>query len=528
MGYWSIYFIVKLGLFYQGFIGFHWLPNLVFAIALLVPLANATLQLLRKIIALPLGFSLLYYDSWLPPISRFFSQIDKVNSFDRAYLLELIGRFINVGVLVALAFLIVAFLFMRSRVRFASIAILGILCVPLIGQLSKAAHGIFVQTAQNDTQLLTGQDPAVLIKSFYTTQAAKQVSFSAIADSKVPFDVVFLHVCSLSWDDLDYVGEHNMPLLKRFDIVFRHFNSAASYSGPATLRLFHSNCGQLPHQQLYQNGAPRCNLFQNFKEAGFDVHGLLNHDGHFDQFASLVQGAAGIDAKLEDNHVAPVAMHSFDNVPIYEDLPLLTNWWDQQKSSDKPKVLYYNTISLHDGNRVPSLSSRKSLDTYKPRLDKLMSDFDQFISFLEVRNKPVVVILVPEHGAALRGDKMQISGMREIPNPNITLVPLAIKLVGFKGSLSKGQPNNQTNVASNQPLQIDQAVSYFALSTLLADFITDSPFVDAGGTPLAERINNLPSTTFVSENEDIVVMGSGNTYQLRSADGTWVDYLAKQ
>lgn len=207
-------------------------------------------------------------------------------------------------------------------------------------------------------------------------------------------------------------------------------------------------------------------------------------------------------------------MHSFDGTPIYEDFPLLSEWWARQTPSVRPRVLYYNTITLHDGNRIAGVKSHSSLETFKPRLDKLMSDFDRFITFLEDRGRPVLVILVPEHGAALRGDKVQIPGMREIPNPKITLVPAAIKLVGFKG-----RPDD----APRQPLQIDKPVSYFAVSTLLADFIVDSPFAGTGGKPLAERVKNLPSTPFVSENEYIVVMGRENGYLIRS-EGTWVDY----
>lgn len=521
MGYWSIYFLAKLGLFYQNFIGFHWLQNLVFAIALLLPLANSRYQLIRKAIALPIGISLLYYDSWLPPISRAFSQAGKLSEFDRTYLFELIGRYIDFGVLAGLVTILISFLLLRHRLRFSTIALLAILSVPLVSVIGKTSHGIFssaAQTAQDDAKSTVAQDPAAILKSFYATEHGKQVKFPSIADSATPFDVVFLHVCSLSLDDMDYVGEGNAPFFKRFDVVFSHFNSAASYSGPAALRLFHSNCGQLPHEQLYQNGAPRCNLFQNFKEAGFNVHGLLNHDGHFDQFANTVQGSAGVGAKLEDNHFAPIAMHSFDNTPILEDLPLLSKWWGQQIPSGKPKVLYYNTITLHDGNRLANLTSNTSMETFKPRLDKLMSDFDQFINFLEARGKPVVVILVPEHGAALRGDKMQISGMREIPNAKITLVPAAVKLVGFKAKY---------NNAPNRPLKIDRHMSYFALSTLLADFIADSPFTVEGGKPLAQRVQNLPSTPFVSENEDIVVMKIENKYQMKSSDGAWVDYQPK-
>ena len=521
MGYWSVYFLAKLGLFYQDFIGFHWLQNLVFAIALLCPLASSSYQLTRKALALPIGLSLLYYDSWLPPISRAFSQAGKISEFDRSYLFELIGRYIDFGVLAALATILVTFLLLRHRLRFSTVALLGILSVPLVSLMGEVSHGVFTNsahTAQDDTKSTVAQDPAALLKSFYATEHAKQVKFASIADSATPFDVIFLHVCSLSLDDMDYVGVGNAPFFNRFDVLFSHFNSAASYSGPAALRLFHSNCGQLPHQQLYQNGAPRCNLFQNFKEAGFEVHGLLNHDGHFDQFATMLQGSAGIGTKLEDNQFAPIAMHSFDNTPILEDLPLLAKWWNQQAPSAKPKVLYYNTISLHDGNRVANLKSNTSMETFKPRLGKLMSDFDQFINVLEARGKPVVVILVPEHGAALRGDRMQISGMREIPNAKITLVPAAVKLVGFKAKY---------NNAPNRPLKVDRQMSYFALSTLLADFIADSPFTVEGGKPLAERLQNLPSTPFVSENEDIVVMWSANRYQMGAKGSAWVDYQPK-
>jgi hypothetical protein len=91
-------------------------------------------------------------------------------------------------------------------------------------------------------------------------------------------------------------------------------------------------------------------------------------------------------------------------------------------------------------------------------------------------------------------------------------VPAAIKLVGFKGKTGK-------------PIQIDQPVSYTAISTLLADFIADSPFTLTGGKPLAERVQNLPQTPFVSENADLVVMKRGDGYVMRAKEGTWIDYL---
>jgi len=517
MGYWSIYFIAKLGLLYSGFIGFHWLPNLVFAIVLVLPLASNRHRLIRAMLAIPAGLALLYHDSWLPPISRVLSQKEALTGFGSDYLLELLGRFVNVWVIAVLGLLLVVYLLLRRRLRFATLAFLGILSAPFASLQGGNAVSIVPPhptLADGSATVLSKQEPTAQLEAFYAVEQGKRVSFPSIADSAAPFDVVFLHVCSLSWDDMDYVGESNVTLLNHFDVVFRRFNTAASYSGPGALRLFHSNCGQLSHRKLYEAGASQCNLFRNFEAAGFEVRGLLNHDGHFDQFAGMVQEPSGIGVKLDDNRFAPVVMHSFDDTPIYEDFPLLSDWWARQPPSVRPRALYYNTITLHDGNRVSGIKSRSSLETFKPRLDKLMSDFDRFITFLEDKGRPVVVILVPEHGAALRGDKVQISGMREIPNPKITLVPAAIKLVGFNG---------KSGDAPHQPLQVDKSVSYFAISTLLADFIADSPFAGTGGKPLAERVQNLPGTPFVSENEDIVVMGRDNGYLMRS-EGTWIDY----
>ena len=222
----------------------------------------------------------------------------------------------------------------------------------------------------------------------------------------------------------------------------------------------------------------------------------------------------GLTGKIFDSSKAPVLMQAFDGVPIYSDHALLSQWWkDRLSKGDQPVALFYNTISLHDGNRVPGYTSRSSLDTFKPRLAQLLADFDRFLTELESTGRPVVVMLVPEHGAALRGDKIQISGMREIPGPRITLVPAAIKIIGGK------QP-----ASSQGPVLVDQPISYFGMFTLINDLLMNSPYA-AAAKPLSERVKGLPTTALVSENEDVVVMGTqAQGYQLRSGNGAWVPY----
>ncbi len=58
-----------------------------------------------------------------------------------------------------------------------------------------------------------------------------------------PFDVLIINICSLSWSDIEAVGLMDHPLWKHFDLLFKNFNSATSYSGPAAARLLRASCG---------------------------------------------------------------------------------------------------------------------------------------------------------------------------------------------------------------------------------------------------------------------------------------------
>ncbi|WP_350563795.1 cellulose biosynthesis protein BcsG, partial [Psychrobacter sp. CAL346-MNA-CIBAN-0220] len=69
-------------------------------------------------------------------------------------------------------------------------------------------------------------------------------------------------------------------------------------------------------------------------------------------------------------------------------------------------------------------------ESYPVRQQNLFSDINQFIKNLEKRGRNVMLMLVPEHGAALQGDKVQFAGLREIPSPSIVTVPAAIKFIG--------------------------------------------------------------------------------------------------
>ena len=483
MHYWNLYFLLKVALFYRGYLGFHWALNLALGAALAWPLTQGRWRRLRNVLAVPAALALLYHDSFLMAALR-----------DGAILV------------VAIVF---AYSLLARRIRFATLALAGILSVPIVSHLSADP----VETIANSaTATADGQPttPDGLLKTFYAAQSRLHLQLQRSETAAAPFDIVVLHVCSLSWDDMAFVGMRQHPLLQRFDVVFSNFNSAASYSGPASLRLLHGTCGQQAHTQIYDSEEPSCYVFPSLEKLGYQTQALLNHDGVYEGFGATLEEKGGLAGKFLPNQNAAVHMQNFDGSPIYNDYALLSQWWQKRLSQGgAPVALYYNTISLHDGNRVPGMTSRSSLDTYKPRLMQLLTDLDRFISELEAA----------EHGAALRGNKMQISGMREIPSPNITLVPTAVKLIGLKNSAA-GDAGT-----SNAPLVVDTAMSYLDLFTLLSDWLADSPYAAQPLKSLAERVAKLPGTRFVSENADVITMrNEADQYLLKSGNDPWIRY----
>lgn len=523
MGFWHLIFLAKVGVYYGGYTGFSWWLNLLVWTAMLPTIAHVALHRVRIALAVVAAMALSYSDSFLPSPARVLSQLKALSGFSADYWLELVLRVLDPGALFAVVVGIVLYAALSLRLRVATFALLSILSVPVVASLQEAiAKENLLTTADGRVQDATPSDtetmsPDALLQRFYANESQKRIQFLS-PNGPPPFDIVLLHVCSLSWDDMDFVEQRNNPLLQRFDAVFTNFNSAASYSGPASLRVLHGTCGQTPHDKLYEGIDPQCYVFPNLEKVGYQTAALLNHDGVYEEFAHALEQRGGLAGKLQTNTGAPVHMQNFDGSPIYNDYALLSQWWKKrEKSRDAgPVALYYNTISLHDGNRIPGMASRNSLQTYKPRLVQLLADFDKFFSELEKAGRPVVVILVPEHGASLRGDKIQISGMREIPGPRITLVPAAVKLVGMKRASDA--------LAPTVPLVVNQPTSYTGLYTLLADLIRDNPYAESA-RPLADRLAAPETTPFVSENADVIVMRNmDGKYLMKSGKGAWIPY----
>jgi cellulose synthase operon protein YhjU len=250
-------------------------------------------------------------------------------------------------------------------------------------------------------------------------------------------------------------------------------------------------------------------LFSNLNKTGYQVQLALNHDGKYGDLLKEIRNEGGMSAPLFDNTKATPYLRGFDGSQIYDDYSVLSNWWDARMKSPNERVaLFYNTISLHDGNRALDGSRlENSVETYSRRAKKLLSDMDRFYTKVNSSGKQVVIVFIPEHGAAIRRNKNEIVGMREIPSPNVTNIPVGIMFT------SKADAPVKTNL-------IEQPTSYLATSDLISKFVGKPPFGSAAPAP-ETYLKNIPSTRFVAENEDSVIMKFGASYYFRSNDINW-------
>ncbi|MGF1807896.1 cellulose biosynthesis protein BcsG, partial [Aliivibrio sifiae] len=281
-----------MGLFTQGIISFHPLENFAFVAFLLLPLKPKSLKTIRQCIAIPLGLWLMHFDSFLPPLDRLWSQIGQLLQFNLSYLIELMGRFISPQALLGLFVLIFAYYFLNQVFRISVFVILALVYISLPQEVFNsqpegsviAQQPIITQTTAPSASSVDESGPvndAVLNQArdlFFRNEAQRKVSFPTAAPS-AKFDLLFLSICSVAWDDIEIAGLENHPLFKEFDVMFDNFSAATSYSGPAVIRLLRASCGQETHQELFSApSSKQCFLFDNLAKLGFQENLLLNHD----------------------------------------------------------------------------------------------------------------------------------------------------------------------------------------------------------------------------------------------------------
>ena len=521
LGVWNLYFLIKFVLFARGDISFHFLENLALFSFLALSFNKPILQRAKHIIAAVAAIVLFYHDSWLPPISRLTKQAANLQDFSIGYFLEISARVVNFDLLLG-GFIVAIFYWYTAKwLRYTSFSVLGFGYVywlsvsvqqptepaPVV-RSSRDYTEINAQPQVDVGQGYTKQTPDQQLQDFYQQQSLLKSNFPAAITGE-PFDVLILNVCSIANADLEAIGVDINELFADFDILFSDFNSATSYSGPAAIRLLRASCGQTSQPQLFKPAAQQCHLFSNLAKLGYNTQVAMNHDGHFDDFKGLISTYGGINVpRLDFSQYSP-AQYGFDDKPIYSDQEVLTNWLKSQPLTNTPRALYYNTISLHDGNQIAGKSRMSSIQSYPMRQKQLFSDISDFIAELKKQQRNTLLMVVPEHGAALVGDKVQFSGLREIPSPKIVSVPTAVKFIG-------------ANVKHSGLITVSEPTSYFALSELVGRALSNDVFSGSGS--IRALLDNLPIAPKVAENQDTIMMYINNRPHIQLDGGEWTAY----
>ncbi len=528
LGGWNFYFLIKFGLLWYGYLNFHALSNLVFLAWLLFPLPSRRLHRIRHWVSVPIGFALFWHDTWLPGLDSIMSQGSQLAGFSAAYLLDLLERFINWEMIGAGFVLLVLYMFVAQWIRVTVLVSLMLIWLnvltiagPAMNLLpSKAATP---EVALND-KVSTAKAPDGLDQSapptsanltawlnrFYDSERQRVTHFpDALPADSQPFDILVINICSLSWSDMDVAQLRDHPLWKHFDIVLNNYNSATGYSGPAGIRLLRASCGQTSHTNLYKPTDQRCYLFDNLAKLGFKQELMMDHTGVFGNYLKELREEGNLQAPLMSQAGIAPELTSFDGSTVFNDGQLMQRWLDDRtKSSDARSATFYNLIPLHDGTR--ELGSTRTAE-WQPRAKVLFDQLDTFLTNLEKSGRRVMVLVVPEHGAALQGDKMQMSGLRDIPSPSITHVPVGIKFVGMKA------PHQ------GQPLTIDTPTSLLAISEIVSR-VVDGQVFNAPNVNMSVLADNLPQSPVVSENDNAVVMMYQGKPWIRLNGGDWVAY----
>lgn len=530
LGWWNIYFLLKLVLNFKGIIGFSILYNFAFFFFLLIPVSGKILKYVRNGISTIIALWLLHYDSYLPPLDRLLAQLSQLVQLDTLYLIELAGRFISLDALILIGLIIAGYYFASQVFRVTTLVLVAMVYftfghsgLPLMAkEAPPEAKSNNTTTSQPKPANYTLPETLGDLElnqyrtDFFANEAQKTSLLHSGLSLNSNFDILLLNICSVAWDDLELTGQANHPLFDEFDILFDNFNSATSYSGPAVIRLLRASCGQQEHAELFDApGNKQCLLLDNLAQLGFQKELLLNHNGQFDSFMAHINNNIGAVSPAVDLDELSPYQKSFDGSNIYRDSSVLGQWLLQRSQSDgSPAVTLYNSISAHDGNRIIHSDTRNSLVSYKTQQKNLLDDLYQFVNQLKKSNRNLVVIFAPEHGAAMRGDKMQVQGMREIPTNAITHVPVGIKLFG---------PDLQLQ---GEKVKVSQPSSYLAISDLLGNIIANDVF-SGKAIELDELVRGLDEVETVSQNQGTTMMKIRENSYLSLDDESWIQYKAK-
>jgi cellulose synthase operon protein YhjU len=496
MGIWAAYFVGAAYLHFRGALRVEPLPNLALALLLVAPLPRALAarrpaRAARHLLAAAAAVALLWRESWLPAPGRALRLLaDTGGALSPAYVLRLVAGAVPLLDVLALTAAAVACAFLARRIVVAPLAFAAIGAVALLGRGAGAAGA------------------EAELERFFEAESRRTVHLPE-RPAGDDLDLVLLHVCSMSWDDLRVSGLDGHAFLRQFDLVLTSFNSVSSYTNPSAIRLLRAPCGQPRHDELYRETRPECFLLDALRRAGYRAWSAVDNDAPSYRFVEDIRAFGHADAPLPFAGLA-VRQVDFDGTPIHDDGALLGRWLAARRASGARRaVLYADLTTLHGGSRPVGaerwwLRSRREL--YREAGERLFANLDAFLDELRASGRTTLVVLVAEHGMALAGSSLQPPDLREIPLPAITTVPAALKLVG------PGLPRVPERQAS-----VSTPTSYLALAHLIAAAL-DAPALRPETLTAPDALARIPGTRFVAENAAATVIRAGGQVLWRTRD----------
>lgn len=548
LGIWSFYFLCKIGAGLAGYIELNLLWNFVLVALLVVPAQPMPVRVFRQLVAIAAAVILLYQETNLPPFSRLLDQWELVSAFSGWYTIELLGRFVSIEAIAIFLVALIVFLYARKVLRMTTVTVALLIAYPLLpsgsGPINESNQAIAGDISQGLSLEFGGaNNPDSVLSRFFAQQS--QIRFTPPTNVTPDFDILLLNICSLSWQDLEQFDLLDHPLWNSSDILLSNFYTGSSYSGPATLRLLQASCGHRPHSQIFEpEGA--CFINEQLAEIGFSSEIRMNHSGAFDNYLSQVRELGGMgDAHFVDPARFPISMTGFDQSPIRADSAILGDWLGSL-NNEQPKFTFYNTTSLHDGNRLPGFRGN-SITSYRTRVATLLDDIMQLFRDIEESGRNVLVVIVPEHGAGLQGDRFQLPGMREIPTPALTHVPVAFKLFGdfagggatvsaavgggaggaggalAGGGASGGFTTDGANDSRHSLVNVSIPTGPSAITQVIYEIIRQRPF--SNGTYQPEQVaRTINETLPVLENDRVIMVNVEGQFFLQINNGEWRPY----
>lgn len=507
IGGWSFYFLAKAILAITGVIELNLLFNIALLSVLIAPIRSGVWYFLSRALVFICAIALLYHESYLPPFSALISQWDLVSNFTLAYQVELLFRFVDIKLIAAGLVFAIVFWYVRQMFNLTTLSIVALIMAhwwssPAV--ISFEDEYKITDRANNvgaDTN--TPNTPDEFLLEFYANERQNRRT-QIVSGPERPVDIIVLNICSMSWQDLELSGQLAHPLIQQGSIHLTNFYAGSSYSGPSTLRLLRGHCGHEPHDELFTNSND-CSLGQVFTEQHWQQEILMNHQGDFDNYLDLIRTSGGMSqASFQDPSVAPQTMRGFDQMPIYSDAYLLEQW-SNSRPDERSTFTLYNTISLHDGNQLPGFRGN-SMASYTLRAEQLLTDLQLFMDKVILGNRATIVVIAPEHGAGLRGDRFQIPGMREIPTPVLTHVPVIFHFL---------------NMETTDSITVDAITGPAAVAHVLteaASVMGEAPNVPLNLEKITRGVRTLPR---IGENDQAIMLEFNEQVLIRTRTGGW-------